>query len=161
MNTFRKPALLAGALLLASASTTSLAHGVKRFEVDFDKCATSLVFPGYLVTFAGPVSGDVSGTVQARVVTLTRGIELNQTYIQADYVVEGSLPFTARVGGRRDDSTGLATLRGFVSEGPAWLTGAGVHDEFAMHTRADGTPCAKGTLYITPRWKQTESDNDD
>ena len=38
--------------------------------------------------------------------------------------------------------------------------GAGVHDEFFGYTRADGVGCAKGTLYITPRWQQTHSDDD-
>ena len=53
---------------------------------------------------------------------------------------QGTLDFTARVGGRVNTKTNLAVLRGFVSEGPAWLIGAGVHDEFQNYTRADGTP---------------------
>jgi hypothetical protein len=39
--------------------------------------------------------------------------------------------------------------------------GARVHDEFGSHTLANGTPCAKGTLYVTPRWKQSHGDNHD
>lgn len=160
MRTTRIPALLAGALLLAFGSSAVLAGGAKPFEVDFDKCfAQNGPFP-YLFTFSGPVSGNVSGSVDAQVLVYVVGIEPNWTHIQADYVVTGKLPFTARVGGRRDDKSGNAVLRGYVSEGPAWLIGAGVHDEFGSYTRPDGTPCAKGTLYITPRWKQTHNDDD-
>ena len=81
-------------------------------------------------------------------------IEPNQNHIQADYVVIADrLDFTARVGGRSNSKTKLAVLRGYVSEGPAWLIGAGVHDEFENYLRADGTLCSKGTLEITLRWK--------
>jgi hypothetical protein len=47
-----------------------------------------------------------------------------------------------------------------VSVGPAWLEGARVHDEFTNYTRSDGLACSKGTLYITPRWKQSHDDHD-
>jgi len=161
MKTIRTPALLVSALLLTVASTASLAGGAKPFEVDFDKCFAHNGPAGYLFTFSGPVSGDVSGSVDAEVLVYVVGIEPNWTHIQADYVVTGSLPFTARVGGRRDDRNGNAVLNGYVSAGPAWLVGAGVHDEFGSYTRPDGTPCAKGTLYITPRWKQTHGDGQD
>ena len=80
----------------------------------------------------------------------------DQNYIAADYVVTdvaGAPLFTARVGGRVDDAANFAALRGYVSEGPAWLIGAGVHDEFENYLRADGTLCSKGTLEITLRWK--------
>jgi len=158
MRTNRKSALLAGALLLAFGSSATLAGGVKPFEVDFDKCFAQNGPLPYLFTFSGPVSGDVSGNVDAQVLVYAVGIEPSWTHIQADYLITGSLPFTARVGGRRDDRNGNAVLRGYVSEGPAWLIGAGVHDEFGSYTRADGIPCAKGTLYITPRWKPTHDE---
>ena len=73
----------------------------------------------------------------------------------------GTVPFTARVGGRVDDKRNLAVLRGYISEGPVWLVGAGVHDEFKNYVRDDGTSCSRGTLYITPRWKQTHNDDED
>ena len=161
MKTMRIPALLASAILLALSSTAALAGGAKPFEVDFDKCFDHYGPAGYVVTFSGPVSGDISGALEARVLVYMIGIEPNQTHLQADYVVTGALPFTARVGGRLNDTNNLAVLRGYVSEGPAWLMGAGVHDEFLSYTKADGTPCAKGTLYITPRWKQTHNDDND
>jgi hypothetical protein len=156
---------LAGAIaiapLLQMSPVLAAAPGRPRpFEVDFNKCFDRLGDPPYVVTFAGTVSGDVSGTLEARIATLVPGIEPGQTYIQADYVVAGTLAFTARVGGRAHAATNLAVLRGFVSDGPAWLLGAGVHDEFENYVLADGTPCSKGTLYITPRWKQTHNDDD-
>ena len=161
MKTMRFPALQAGALLLAFGSTVALASGPKPFEVDFNKCFAHMGFDPYLFTFSGTASGDVSGSLEARIFVHVPGIQPGQTHIQADYVVAGSLPFTARVGGRVDDNTNLAVLRGYVSEGPAWLLGAGVHDEFKNYTRSDGTPCSKGTLYITPRWKQSHNDDND
>jgi hypothetical protein len=153
-KTMGRAALVASVLLLVFGSTASLAGKPKSFEVDFDKCLDqSIVHQGYLFTFAGQASGDVSGTVEARAVALSQGVEPDQTYIAADYVVAGTLSFTARVGGRVDDAENLAVLRGYVSDGPAWLIGAGVHDEFENYVRADGTPCSRGTLEITPRWK--------
>ncbi len=142
------------------------ARSARPFEVDFDKCFDHPGFAPYLFTFSGPASGAVSGTVEARVLVLINGVQPNQNHIQADYVVTGTvrtgtLDFTARVGGRVNTRTNLAVLRGYVSEGPAWLIGAGVHDEFKNYTRADGTSCSRGTLYITPRWKQTRNDDTD
>ena len=137
------------------------APSARPFEVDFDKCFDR---PGdfpYLFTFSGTASGDVSGTLEARIAVLIRSVEPNQNHLQADYVVRGTLDFTARVGGRVDTKTNLAVLRGFVSEGPAWLIGAGVHAEFENYVRADGTACSRGTLYITPRWKQSRNDDND
>jgi hypothetical protein len=138
-------------------SAAAFAAKPKPFEVDFDKCFAQNGPGSYVFTFSGPVSGDVSGHLDASVLNFDT-VAPGQVYIQADYFVTGSLPFTARVGGRSVD--GLAVLRGFVSAGPAWLVGAGVHDEFFGYTRADGVGCAKGTLYITPRWKQTHDDDD-
>jgi hypothetical protein len=153
-KTMGRAARLASALLLAFGSTASVAGRPKSFDVDFDKCFDpSIVHPGYLFTFAGLASGDVSGTLEARVVALNPAVEPNQSYIAADYVVTGALSFTGRVGGRVDDEANLAVLRGYISDGPAWLIGAGVHDEFENYMRADGTPCSRGTLEITPRWK--------
>ena len=161
MRLKRLAGFVASAMLLSLGSTAALAAGPKPFEVDFDKCFDRYGPAGYVVTFSGPVSGDISGALEARVLVYMIGIEPNQTHLQADYVVTGELPFTARVGGRLNDKNNLAVLRGYVSEGPAWLLGAGVHDEFLSYTKADGTPCAKGTLYITPRWKQTHNDDND
>jgi len=139
----------------------STAASVRPFEVDFDKCFDRPGDAPYLFTFSGTASGDVSGTLEARVAVFMPDVQPNQYHIQADYVVAGTLDFTARVGGRGNTKTKLAVLRGFVSEGPAWLIGAGVHDEFQDYVRADGTPCSRGTLYITPRWKQTRNDDND
>ena len=161
MKMRRTAALLASALLLVFGSTAASAERPRSFEVDFDKCFAHEGDAPYLFTFSGPASGDVSGTVEARVLVFLPGIQPKQTHIQADYVVTGTLDFTARVGGRVNDKTNLAVLRGFVSVGPAWLIGAGVHDEFRNYVRADGTPCSRGTLYITPRWKQSHNDDDD
>jgi hypothetical protein len=158
MRTTRISAVLA-ATLMALCSSAALAGGAKPFEVDFDKCFGHDGPAPYLFTFSGPVSGDVSGNVDASVLVYAVGIEPNWTHIAADYIVTGTLPFTARVGGRRDDRNGNAVLNGYVSAGPAWLVGADVHDEFGSYSRPDGTPCAKGTLYITPRWKQTHGDD--
>jgi hypothetical protein len=144
--------------LLASGK----AQPARPFEVDFDKCFDRPGDAPYLFTFSGTASGDVSGTLEARVGVFIQNVEPNQDHLQADYVVvAGPLAFTARVGGRSNSQTNLAVLRGFVSEGPAWLIGAGVHDEFENYVRADGTPCSKGTLYITPRWKQSRNDDTD
>jgi hypothetical protein len=148
-------------LQVSPVLTARPARSARPFEVDFNKCFDRNGDSPYLVTFSGTVSGDVSGTLEARIAALVPGIEPNQTYIQADYVVVSTLEFTARVGGRASAKTNLAVLRGFVSEGPAWLVGAGVHDEFENYVRADGTPCSRGTLYITPRWKQTHNDDND
>jgi hypothetical protein len=137
------------------------ARSVRPFEVDFDKCFNRQGDFPYLFTFSGTASGDVSGTLEARIAELIRSVEPNQNYLQADYVVTGTVDFTARVGGRVDAKTNLAVLRGFVSEGPAWLIGAGVHDEFENYVRADGTACSRGTLYITPRWKQSRNEDND
>ena len=137
------------------------ARSARPFEVDFDKCFDRQGDFPYLFTFAGPASGDVSGTVEARVSVFMPNVQPDQTLLQADYVVEGTLNFTARVGGRASTKTNLAVLRGFVSEGPAWLIGAGVHDEFENYVRADGTACSRGTLYITPRWKQSRNEDND
>ena len=153
-KTMGRAALLASALLLAFGSTASVAGKAKSFDVDFDKCFDpSIVHPGYLFTFAGLASGDVSGALEARVVALSPSVAPAQTYIAADYVVTGTVPFTARVGGRVDDARNLAVHRGHISHGPAWLIGAAVHDEFENYVCADGTPCSRGTLEITPRWK--------
>jgi hypothetical protein len=162
-KTVRAITVLASALLLALGSTAALAGKSKSFEVDFDKCFDRLGDAPYLFTFRDPVSG-----IEARVVEIAENIEPQQTYISADYVVPGTaetgnLPFTARVGGRVDDRTGLAVLRGYVTNAvgtPAWLVGAGVHDEFENYLRADGTACSRGTLYITPRWKQSHNEKD-
>ena len=137
MNTIRNSALLAGALMLALAlaSAATFAGKPKPFEVDFDKCFAHNGPAPYVFTFSGPASGDVSGHLDASV--------LNFDAVEPGQTVDG-----------------LAVLRGFVSVGPPWLVGAGVHDEFFGYTRADGVPCAKGTLYITPRWKQSHDDND-
>ena len=137
------------------------ARSARPFEVDFDKCFDRQGDAPYLFTFSGTASGDVSGTLEARIAALIPNVQPNQNYLQADYVVAGTLNFTARVAGRVITTTNLAVLRGFVSEGPAWLIGAGVHDEFQNYTRADGTNCSRGTLYITPRWKQSRNDDDD
>jgi hypothetical protein len=161
MKTTRIP-LLAGAVLLALASTACLAHNLKSFEVDFDKCFDrNGDAPQYLFTFSGPATGDVRGTLESRIIRFDTEIQPLQTFIEVDYVVTGTLPFTARLGGRLNDKTGKAVLDGYVSVGPSWLVGARVHDEFFSHALANGTPCAKGTLYITPRWKQSHGDNDD
>ena len=153
--------LLAGAVLLALASTACLAHDAKPFEVDFDKCFDrNGDAPQYLFTFAGPATGDVNGTLESRVIRFDVGIQPLQTNIEVDYVVTGTLPFSARLGGRLNDKTNIAVLDGYVSVGPAWLVGARVHDEFLSYTRPNGLPCAKGTLYITPRWKPTHGDNE-
>ena len=156
MNLVRTTALIASALLVALGSTAPLHGKSKSFEVDFDKCFARVEDGDpYLFTFAGPVSGDVSGTVEASVLNdLSSGVQPNQTYLAADYVVTGTLLFTARVGGRVNDLTGLAVLQGYVSAGPEWLVGAAVLDEFENYRRADGTSCSKGTLYVTPvRWR--------
>jgi hypothetical protein len=137
------------------------ARSARPFEVDFDKCFDRAGDAPYLFTFSGAVSGDVSGTLEARIAVLMPNVQPSQNYLQADYVVAGTLDFTARVGGRVNAQTNLAVLRGFVSDGPAWLIGAGVRDEFQNYVRADGTPCSRGTLYITPRWKQTHNDHND
>ena len=152
--------VLAGALALALASTACLAHKPKSFEVDFDKCFAHAGPDPYLLTFAGPASGDMTGTVEARIIRRVLAIQPGQNLIQADYVVTGDLEFTARVGGRVNTANGEAVLYGYVSVGPTWLEGARVHDEFTNYTRADGVPCSKGTLYITPRWRQSHNDND-
>lgn len=151
-------ALAASTLLVLFGSTTVLAGKSKSLEIDFNKCYVHDGYDPYVVTFAGRTSGDVRGPVEARILTYTTDISENENYIEADYVLDGSLPFTARVGGRENSRTDLAVLRGYVSAGPAWLLGAGVLDEFKNYTKADGTSCSKGTLYITPRWKQTENE---
>ena len=80
-----RAALLASALLLAFGSTVSVAGKAKSFDVDFDKCFDpSIVHPGYLFTFAGLASGDVSGALEARVVALSPSVAPDQTYIAAD-----------------------------------------------------------------------------
>ena len=137
------------------------ARPARPFEVDFDKCFDRQGDAPYLFTFSGTASGDVSGTLEARIAALIPNVQPSQNYLQADYVVAGTLDFTARVAGRVNTTTNLAVLRGFVSEGPAWLIGAGVHDEFQNYVRADGTACSRGTLYITPRWKQSHNDDND
>jgi hypothetical protein len=168
MKTVRNSSLMALVLsvfVLLLQFAPVLANGQARsarpFEVDFDKCFDRQGDAPYLFTFSGPVSGDVSGTVEARVAALMPNVQPDQNYLQADYVVAGSVDFTARVGGRVSSKTNLAVLRGYVSEGPAWLIGAGVHDEFQNYVRADGTNCSRGTLYITPRWKQSRNDDND
>ena len=146
---------MAGALVVALGSTDALQARPKSFEVDFDKCFARMEDGDpYLFTFAGPVSGDITGTVEASVLNDIRpGVEPNQTYLSADYVITGPLTFTARVGGRVNDASRQALLQGYVREGPAWLVGAAVLDEFENYTRADGTPCSRGTLSVTPvRW---------
>jgi hypothetical protein len=168
MKTLRRASLFASFLsmfvlllqfspLLASGKAPS----ARPFEVDFDKCFDRQGDFPYLFTFAGTASGDVSGTLEARIAVFIPNVQPNQNHLQADYVVRGTLDFTARVGGRADATTNLAVLRGFVSEGPAWLIGAGVHDEFENYVRADGTPGSRGTLYITPRWKQSRNEDND
>ena len=149
-------ALMVGTLILTLASAIAVHAKPKSFELDFDKCfARAESGNPYLFTFAGPVSGDMHGAVEASVLNdLRPGVEPGQTYLAADYVVTGPVGFTARVGGRVNDATGEAVLQGYVTAGPAWLLGAAVLDEFENYTRADGTPCSRGTLYITPvRWK--------
>ena len=150
----------AGALALALASGGCLAGKVKSLEVDFDKCFAHAGPDGYLFTFAGPASGDATGNVEARISRRVLGIEPGENLLHADYVVTGDIEFTARVGGRVNAANLQAVLYGYVSSGPAWLEGARVHDEFTNYTRGDGVACSKGTLYITPRWKQSQGDND-
>jgi hypothetical protein len=168
MRTLRRCSLFASlvsvfvlVLQISPVLADGQARSVRPFEVGFDKCFDRPGDAPYLFTFSGTASGDVSGTLEARVAVFIPNVEPNQDHLQADYVVAGTLAFTARVGGRSNSKTNLAVLRGFVSEGPAWLIGAGVHDEFENYVRADGTPCSRGTLYITPRWKQSRNDDDD
>ena len=164
MKLMRTPTLITSALLMALGLTATLQAKSKSFEVDFDKCfARAEDGDPYIFTFAGPASGDVSGTVEASALNdIISDVEPNQTYLAADYVVTSKrLSFTARVGGRVNDRSGLAVLQGYVSAGPSWLVGAAVLDEFANYTRADGTPCSKGTLFVTPvRWKLSVDRND-
>ena len=164
MKLMRTTALIASALLVALGSTAALHGKSKSFELDFDKCFARVEDGDpYVFTFVGPASGDVSGRVEASILNdIISGVQPNQTYLAADYVVTGTLSFTARVGGRVNDARGLAVLQGYVSAGPAWLVGAAVLDEFENYMRADGTPCSKGTLYITPvRWKPSHNDRND
>jgi len=156
MRLKRTTALIASSLLLALGSSAALDAKPKSFDVDFDKCFARVEDGDpYLFTFAGPVSGDITGTVEASVLNDIRpGVEPNQTYLAADYVIAGPLAFTARVGGRVNDASKQAVLQGYVSAGPAWLVGAAVLDEFENYTREDGTSCSRGTLFVTPvRWK--------
>ena len=165
VRNYRLFASLLSVFVLLLQFSPVLAHGkarsVRPFEVDFDKCFDRPGDAPYVFTFAGTVSGDVSGTLEARVAVFIPNVQPNQDHLQADYVVAGTLDFTARVGGRSNTKTNRAVLRGFVSAGPAWLIGAGVHDEFKNYVRADGTPCSRGTLYITPRWQQSRNDDHD
>src|SRR4029078_3770627 len=76
----RTIALMAGALVMALGATNTLQAKPKSFEVAFDKCfARREDGDPYLFTFAGPVSGDISGTVEASVLNDIRpGVEPNQ-----------------------------------------------------------------------------------
>ena len=168
MTTVRSRSLFASLLTVSvlllqfpSVRADNKVRSARPFEVDFDKCFDREGDPPYLFTFSGTASGDVSGTLEARVAVLIPNVQPNQNYLQADYVVDGTVDFAARLGGRVNANTNLAVLRGYVSEGPGWLIGAGVVDEFENYVRADGTPCSRGTLYITPRWKQSRNDDHD
>ena len=153
LRMIRRVVLLASVLLLAFGSAATLTGKPKSFDVDFDKCLDpNIVHAGYLFTFAGPVSGDVSVTVEARVLGLIRGVEPGQTYIAADYVVACRL--SPRESAAEWTTGGIWPCFAAISATVrAWLIGAGVHDEFENYVRSDGTPCSRGTLKITPRWK--------
>ena len=162
MKMMRTTALLASALLLAFGSTAALTGKSESFEVDFDKCFDPSMCCRTTCSRSQARHQETSRALWKQESSASSpDVQPNQTYIAADYVVAGTLPFTARVGGRADDKRNLAVLRGYVSDGPAWLIGAGVHDEFQNYVRSDGTNCSKGTLYITPRWKQSHNDDND
>ena len=107
MKTVRSCSLFASFLsvfVLLLQFSPVLANGKARsarpFEVDFDKCFDRQGDAPYLFTFSGTASGDVSGTLEARVAVFMPNVQPNQNHLQADYVVTGTLDFTARVGGR-------------------------------------------------------------
>ena len=72
------------------------------------------------------------------------------------HVVAGTLSvsFTARVGGRVNDAENLAVLRGYISDGPAWLIGAGVHLRIRelcpgrWHALLEGNPRGHAALEV-------------
>ena len=73
-NTMRTTALLVCTLLVVFGSHASLAGKPKSFEVEFNKCFAHEGPDPYLFTFSGRASGDVKGTVEARILTYTPGI---------------------------------------------------------------------------------------
>ena len=152
MKLIRTKAVVISALLVALGSTAALHGKSKSFEVDFDMLRPCRRRRSCTCSRLRDRCQEMSGTVEASVLSdIISNVEPNQTYLAADYLVTSEqLSFTARVGGRVNDRSGLAVLQGYVSAGPAWLVGAAVLDEFENYTRADGTPCSKGTLFVTP-----------
>jgi hypothetical protein len=154
--------VLAGALALACASVPIFAGDGGKVRVAFTKCSPSPE-PGYLFSMTGPVSGDVQGTVTAKIVAAAGSADGSVTFLEADYFVTADSPgqsFVASVSGRLDNATGAAVLYGYVSPSIAnadgtshekWR-GADVHDAFQNFTNAAGAPCSGGLLTLTPRW---------
>ena len=144
--------LLAVAVAVAFASPSASAGESAKIRVDFTKC-NPVAEPGYLFSLTGPATGDVQGSLTAKVAVYIPGA--THTYIEADYFVTASSPqdsFVASVAGRVTNATNLAVLYGYVNETNEKWRGAQVRDDFLNFTNAAGVPCSMGTLVLTPRW---------
>ena len=143
-------ATTAGAALAASAGTKG-----HTFDSTFTKWVITMPpAPGVLENMVGVVGGDVGpGTYTGEVMSVnTVG---NITTIQALYHFNGSKhAFTADLTVTQDDSAGIATITGRVTEG--WLKGASVTGEYTVLAvcpietpdNAYGTLCFQGALHV-------------
>ena len=151
--------ILLGIVLVASTAGAALADNSSAKGHTFDNTFTKWVTssppaPGVAANMLGVVGGDVGpGTYTGEVLSMnTVG---NITSIHALYHFNGSKhAFTAELNVLQDDSAGMATITGDVTEG--WLKGASVTGEYnvlavcPMETpdNAYGTVCFQGILHV-------------
>ena len=156
---FKGGSILLGLVLVATTAGAALAYNGDAKGHTFDNTFTKWVItsppaPGVVANMVGIVGGDVGpGTYTGEVLSVnTVGTITN---IQALYHFKGSKhAFTADLKITQDESAGIATITGRVTEG--WLKGASVTGEYNVLAvcpietpdNAFGTVCFQGVLHV-------------
>jgi hypothetical protein len=157
---FKGWSILLALVLVATSAGAALAYNSdakgRTYKVTFIKWATNTTpAPDVFFNMAGVVGGAVGpGTFTGEVISLTPPVD-NITSIEALYHLNGSEhAFTADVKVTQNESTGLATITGRVTEG--WLKGASVIGKYKVLAvcpidtpdNAYGTMCFQGALQV-------------
>jgi hypothetical protein len=156
---FKKWSILLGLVLAATSAGAALAsnRGAKghTFDSTFTKwVTTSPPAPGVVANMVGIVGGDVGpGEYKGEVIRMNTVGSI--TSIEALYHFNGSKhAFTANLKITQDESAGMATIIGDVTEG--WMKGASVTGEYNVLAvcpietvdNAYGTVCFQGALHV-------------
>jgi hypothetical protein len=156
---FKWGIILLGLVLVATTAGTAWAYSSGATGHTFDDTFTKWVTtsppaPGVAANMVGVVGGDVGpGTYTGEVISMNT-VD-NITSIEAVYHFNGRKhAFTAELNVTQNDSTGIGTITGRVTEG--WLKGASVTGEYNVLAvcpietpdNAYGTLCFQGTLHV-------------